>query len=248
MVIKPQTHDMELFVSIEDLRVQAASAETQMETKKPRPESVKEISKPVEAPRLQIKRPEIIEPVREVRAEPVKEVKKEPAEETKEESPKVESKSMSQPATETREAFFVPTVSNITEGNTGVSTGKISIGMASGVAKQPSVGHDVIGSDTGNPIETSFGGSVAPAFLHREMPVYPLFARRFGKEGKVVLKLTIDEKGNLLNVEVIDKANYGFTEAAVEAVKKSTFLPAKKNGRPIASRAFLPIRFQLERN
>jgi hypothetical protein len=34
----------------------------------------------------------------------------------------------------------------------------------------------------------------------------------------------------------------------VEAVKKSTFLPAKKGGKSIASRAFLPIRFRLERN
>jgi protein TonB len=80
------------------------------------------------------------------------------------------------------------------------------------------------------------------------MPVYPMIARRFGREGKVVLKLTIDKDGNLLNVEVIDRAGYGFTEAAVEAVKKSTFLPAKKDGKPIASRALLPIRFQLERN
>jgi protein TonB len=73
-------------------------------------------------------------------------------------------------------------------------------------------------------------------------------ARKLGREGRVVLKLTIDEKGNLSDIEVIEKAGYGFTEAAVEAVRKSTFFPAKKNGKPIASRALLPIRFQLERN
>jgi len=96
--------------------------------------------------------------------------------------------------------------------------------------------------------ERVFGSGEGPRFLHREMPVYPMIARRFGREGKVVLKLTIDENGDLLDVEVIEKGGYGFTEAAVEAVKKSTFLPAKKDGKPIASRALLPIRFQLERN
>lgn len=92
-----------------------------------------------------------------------------------------------------------------------------------------------------------FGMELAPKFLHREMPIYPLMARKLGKEGYVLLKLTIDENGNLLQVDVIEKAGFGFTEAAVEAVKKSTFLPAKKDGKPIASRALLPIRFRLER-
>mgnify|MGYP000182777561 CR=1 FL=1 len=97
------------------------------------------------------------------------------------------------------------------------------------------------------PVETEFGAAVAPSFLHREMPVYPALARKMGKEGKVVLRLTIDEIGNLLNVEVVENAGYGFAESAVDAVKKSTFLPAKKNGKAVASRALLPIRFNLRR-
>jgi protein TonB len=98
------------------------------------------------------------------------------------------------------------------------------------------------------PIETEFGAAVAPSFLHREMPVYPTYARRIGMEGKTVLKLTIDERGNLLNVEVVERAGYGFTESAVDAIKKSTFLPAKKNGKRIASKALLPVRFTLRRS
>ena len=238
MVIKPQIHDMELFVSIEDIRIPAELAKTQMGTKKPQLEPVKKISKSIDAPRLKIKKSEM--------TDPVKEVKKEPAEKTKEEPIKVES--ISQPATESREAFFVPPVPDIMEGDTGVSTGERSIGTTSGVEKQPPVGHNVTGGKTGNPIETRFGTSIAPAFLHKEMPIYPMMARKLGREGRVMLKLTIDEKGNLLDVEVIEKAGYGFTEAAVEGVKKSTFLPAKKDGKRIASRALLPIRFQLERN
>lgn len=238
MVIKPQIHNMELFVSIEDIWVSPESVKTQMETKKPRPVPVSEINKPIETPRLKINKSEITEPVREVKAEPVKEVKVEP----------IEVESNSQPTTENKETTFIPTLPGRTEGNTVVPTQDRSVGMPIGVGEQTPVSHNVTGGNTGNLIETRFGASVAPAFLHREMPIYPMMARKLGREGKVMLKLTIDEKGNLSDVEVIDKAGYGFTEAAVEAVKKSTFLPAKKDGKPIASWALLPIRFQLERN
>ena len=97
-------------------------------------------------------------------------------------------------------------------------------------------------------LDAEFGLENGPRFLHRELPVYPLIARRLGKEGTVLLRLTIDEKGNLLNVEVLDGAGYGFTEAAVEAVKKSTFTPAIVDGKAVPSKAILPIRFSLRRN
>lgn len=95
--------------------------------------------------------------------------------------------------------------------------------------------------------DIEFGSAEGPRFSYREMPVYPLLARRLGKDGKVVLRLTIDDKGHLLNVEVIEGAGYGFIESAVEAVRKSTFLPAKKQGKPVLSRALLPIKFTLRR-
>jgi protein TonB len=97
-------------------------------------------------------------------------------------------------------------------------------------------------------LDVEFGSSNAPKFLHREMPVYPLIARRLGKEGRVLLRLTIDEKGNLLNIEVLEGAGYGFTEAAVEAVKKSTFTPAIVNGMPVMSKALLSVKFSIRRD
>jgi TonB family protein len=94
-------------------------------------------------------------------------------------------------------------------------------------------------------METSFGSVGAPAFLHREMPVYPFVARRYGKEGKVVLKLLIDQNGILQNIEVIEPSGFGFTEAAVSAITKSSFTPAYRNGETIASKALLAVRFIL---
>lgn len=101
-------------------------------------------------------------------------------------------------------------------------------------------------SGTSGVIETEFGSSGAPAFLRRQMPVYPMMAKKLGKEGKVVLRLFIDEKGRLINVEIVEAAGYGFTESAVEAVKMSTFLPAREKGVSVASKALLTIRFVLK--
>ena len=105
----------------------------------------------------------------------------------------------------------------------------------------------VMQSGGGNQIiDTDFGSINGPRFLHREIPVYPQIARRLGKEGKVILRLTINENGEVVNIEIIESAPYGFTESAVDAVKKSRFSPAMKDGRPVACRAILPIRFILK--
>lgn len=95
-------------------------------------------------------------------------------------------------------------------------------------------------------VETVFGHMGAPTFIRREMPVYPRLARRLGKEGKVILKLFIDKDGILQNIEVMESSEFGFTEAAIAAVKRSSFSPAHLNGKKISSKAILPVRFHLE--
>jgi protein TonB len=77
-------------------------------------------------------------------------------------------------------------------------------------------------------------------------PEYPRLARRLGKEGKVVFRLFIDAHGRLLNVEVVKKAGHGFDEAVIEAVKASSFQPARLNGKPVDCKATLPISFKLQ--
>jgi len=254
---------MELFVSIEEVQVPPEPVKKPMAVKKPRSEPAKEMVQPIEPSPPKIEPPEIIEPVKEVVKEPemikpVQEIVKkpevfEPIEEVLKEPVETEQKPVmletkSQPATETRETLFVPPVPKIPEKKRDEPADSRGIATKPYVEQQPLVSHHTVGTETEAPIETRFGASVAPAFLDRVMPIYPMIARRLGLEGKVVLKLTIDEKGMLREIEVVEKAGYGFTEAAVEAVKKSTFLPAKKDGKPIASKALLPVTFQLKRN
>lgn len=102
------------------------------------------------------------------------------------------------------------------------------------------------GAKTTNVTEARFGERGAPSFLYQEIPVYPMLARRLGKEGRVLLKLLIDADGKLSNIEVIEAAGYGFTEASVAAVKKSTYLPGYRDGIKVATRALLPISFRLQ--
>jgi protein TonB len=89
------------------------------------------------------------------------------------------------------------------------------------------------------------GDADAPRFIHRELPKYPLSARKFGKEGNVVLRLALDTQGQLEGIEVIEANGFGFAESAQAAIRKSTFAPAFKNGRAISSQVLVPIRFVL---
>jgi periplasmic protein TonB len=113
--------------------------------------------------------------------------------------------------------------------------------------KPSSVPRQAVGGGSGSvgPIRADFGSATGPAFLRRVTPVYPEQARRLGQEGRVVLRLSIDARGNLLNVVVLQGPGFGFEEAAVAAVRGSAFRPAMVNGQAVASIARLPIRFAL---
>lgn len=95
-------------------------------------------------------------------------------------------------------------------------------------------------------MEVGFGASNGPKFLGRTRPNYPSIARRLGKEGTVVLRVTIDERGRATRVELLKGAGFGFDDEAVDAVRSSTYVPATRNGKPVTCRAVLPVRFVLK--
>ena len=95
------------------------------------------------------------------------------------------------------------------------------------------------------PQEMAFGSASGPAFRRQAVHVYPALAIRRTKEGVVLLRLSISETGQLTQLEILEDPGYGFGEAAQEAVRNSSFTPARHNGKPIAVRAVLPIRFTL---
>ncbi len=129
-----------------------------------------------------------------------------------------------------------------TAGGGGGSGKAHQTGNASGAGGTDSGGS---GGGLNRPVDGVFGGQGGPAYLHKVLPIYPRFAQRIGKEGTVLLRLTLDENGNLKTVEVMEKAGHGFDESAVAAVRASRFKPAVSNGRPVPCRVLLPIRFEL---
>ncbi len=87
----------------------------------------------------------------------------------------------------------------------------------------------------------------APAkFKNTVKPKYPKEARNAGKEGRAVLQVTIDINGLPKDIVALTKVGFGFEEASIEALKQSTFYPAKKNGKPIEDRVRIPYEFKLE--
>ncbi|GBD98051.1 transport protein TonB [bacterium BMS3Abin07] len=102
------------------------------------------------------------------------------------------------------------------------------------------------GVTSDRPHITEVGAADGPRFIKRVIPEYPWLARKLEKEGRVLLKLTIDETGKLIDVELVEKAGFGFDRVALQAVRRSTFLPARKNGVPVRSEALLSVKFVLK--
>jgi len=101
------------------------------------------------------------------------------------------------------------------------------------------------GGHGGGAFEGEFGSGNGPTFARRVPPEYPTQARRFGREGVVVLRLEIDASGALRKAEVVQKCGAGFDAAALSAVRASSYRPARLHGQAVASRALLRVRFQL---
>jgi periplasmic protein TonB len=97
----------------------------------------------------------------------------------------------------------------------------------------------------GGTLDGQFGRGEGPSFAYREMPEYPFAAKRLGKEGRVILQVTIDPKGRLEGIEVVEASDQVFVEPAVDSIKKSKFCPGKRNGVPARYRCKLAIRFAL---
>ena len=86
---------------------------------------------------------------------------------------------------------------------------------------------------------------VQPYAIKRVAPKYPETAKKLHIEGTVILMAVIDEKGNVIKVEVKKSVYQSLDEAAIKALKQWKFEPAKTNGKPISVWVTIPIEFKL---
>jgi TonB family protein len=82
-----------------------------------------------------------------------------------------------------------------------------------------------------------------PVVLHHVDAVYPPSALAERKDTDVVLAVTVDADGHVSKVDVIQSGGADVDEAAIVAARQWTFVPATRNGKPVASRIKMPFHF-----
>jgi protein TonB len=83
-----------------------------------------------------------------------------------------------------------------------------------------------------------------PAILKIVKPLYPPVALQAHIGGIVILRVLVSETGQPLEIEVVRGGKGGLTEAAVSAVRKWTFTPARRGETPVRAWTTVPIPFE----
>lgn len=86
-----------------------------------------------------------------------------------------------------------------------------------------------------------------PRFADAFHPDYPPSLRRDGLEGSVTVRVTIDERGRVIAVEMVRATNTAFfEETRRQALKEWRFTPATRDGVPICTEQTMTVSFRLE--
>ena len=121
-------------------------------------------------------------------------------------------------------------------------------------------GHEVVGIDP-IPAETTAVTTamtdVPPApseprfdadYLQNPAPVYPALSRKRGEHGVVLLRVHVLADGSADQIEIFESSGYSrLDDAAVRAVKRWRFVPAKLGEETVAAWVRVPVRFDLQR-
>lgn len=114
------------------------------------------------------------------------------------------------------------------------------------------------GSETSNdhsspksqsPSVGTLGALEAPAsYINNPEPLYPEKERMAGHEGTVLLRVTINEQGAVMDVTIEHTSGYSPLDfqAARTVQSRWTFRPAHKHGKSVSSIVLIPIHFSLK--
>ncbi len=91
------------------------------------------------------------------------------------------------------------------------------------------------------------GGDVkAPQVITRVDPQFTEEARKERVQGIVIIEALVGEDGVVRDVKVLKGLPFGLDQAAADAVRQWTFLPAMKDGKPVAVVFNLTVNFKLD--
>lgn len=89
--------------------------------------------------------------------------------------------------------------------------------------------------------------SAHPRYRSNPAPGYPEEARRNGQQGVVLISAQVEADGHPSRVTLQRSSGFPLLDAAaLEAVRKWIFDPARAGGMPVASRIDIPVRFTLQ--
>jgi protein TonB len=83
-----------------------------------------------------------------------------------------------------------------------------------------------------------------PQLISSVHAVYPAFAKQSNVQGKVVMNLTVDAKGDVVNAIVISGPPF-LRQSATDAVKQWKYSPALIDGRPASAQISVSLDFRL---
>jgi TonB family protein len=121
-------------------------------------------------------------------------------------------------------------------------------GGAGGVVGGGSSGKGLSGTGSGSGAGRGDGESrfVQVSYAYAPKPEYPAPARREGKEGRVLLRVLVDEQGKSKSVEIDNSSgSEALDRAAAEAIKRWRFSPARYGNKSVESWVKIPIDFRL---
>ena len=128
------------------------------------------------------------------------------------------------------------------------SSGSVVTGFSSNVGSDVVGVHDALPAPvvTALPPPQRVGGLIkAPVKVVNVPPDYPELARRTHVEDIIVLETVIDELGNVTSVRVL-KGHPLLTQAAVDAVQRWKFTPARLNDQAIPVVMTVTVQFKLQ--
>jgi protein TonB len=90
------------------------------------------------------------------------------------------------------------------------------------------------------------GHDSPPSYRSNPPPEYPAEARRLKQEGRVLIEVEVSAEGRVLSATVKRSSGVAaLDEAALRAVRRWRFEPARRAGASVAARVEVPVQFTL---
>jgi protein TonB len=105
---------------------------------------------------------------------------------------------------------------------------------------------DALKADQAEPIGSIVGPLFNVDYLRNPKPAYPLIARRLRLEGTTIVRVLVSPAGKAEIVQLgTSSGSNVLDQAALNAVREWSFVPARQGNQPVSAWVDVPVRFRL---